>query len=475
MFEDSTATMLMMKLLTAYLFHLGAIGDARAGYVKIQFLRRYPERFQQQLRTSALITSLEQVFITILCETMNLIFLCAQPSFVDLVLNYVAFAGILEIDNQFMGTQESQYPEVSEWIENPSDHVALWLFKDPSRHDRYRLASPAVKIALPVVRVFYKTIYFYGYPIFIIPLSIIGYNTYGAGAVGAAAATKDWAPLDDYQIWEKLWGGGTQVYFELYIYLFLSLGKELFDRCLADRGGLRDTLAKVKYREITSILNLSFYFGSFACLPEGTCKQALLGLFAVVDALVRPLVMYGLAHYAVYYVILVPGTWMVSTLLGISVLISLCVLIAVIFFKFSAAAARPEPLRLVLTLIGVVGVGPIIVYFLLKYAAYYLVEVPLYYAVWVPVLFLCTTPMGLSLLVCIPPCVIWFARAGRDWSWAQRAKVLAGCLLLGPVIVYYSSAYVLYYIIVVPFEVLGTQAGLVALVLATMCLCLVVS
>jgi len=185
-FEDSTPTMLMMKLLTAYLFHLGAMGDCRSGYVKIQFLRRYPERFQQQLRNSALITSLEQVFITILCETMNLLFLCRLPSFVDLVLNYVAFAGILEIDNAFMSTQERQYPEVVEWIETPDPHVALWLFKDPARHDRYRLASPAVKITHPLVRVFYKTIYFYSYPIFIIPLSIIGYNKYGAGATRAA-------------------------------------------------------------------------------------------------------------------------------------------------------------------------------------------------------------------------------------------------------------------------------------------------
>ena len=30
---------------------------------------------------------------------MNLMFLCKQDSFEDLIMNYVAFAGILEIDN----------------------------------------------------------------------------------------------------------------------------------------------------------------------------------------------------------------------------------------------------------------------------------------------------------------------------------------------------------------------------------------
>ena len=40
--------------------------------------------------------------ITILIEYMNLAFLSKQESYEDLIMNYVAFAGILAIDNDFM-------------------------------------------------------------------------------------------------------------------------------------------------------------------------------------------------------------------------------------------------------------------------------------------------------------------------------------------------------------------------------------
>jgi hypothetical protein len=47
---------------------------------------------------------MQQFFVNMLCEIMNLATLAQQPSFQELIMNYVAFAGILEIDNVFMST-----------------------------------------------------------------------------------------------------------------------------------------------------------------------------------------------------------------------------------------------------------------------------------------------------------------------------------------------------------------------------------
>jgi len=71
---------------------------------------------------------------------MNLMFLCKQETFEDLILNYVAFAGILAIDDDFMGIQARNHKKAAEWIESPDEHQELKLFKDPKFHDRLHLA-----------------------------------------------------------------------------------------------------------------------------------------------------------------------------------------------------------------------------------------------------------------------------------------------------------------------------------------------
>lgn len=38
----------------------------------------------------------------LLCESMNLIFLVRQETLVDLIMNYVAFIGISEMDNLYL-------------------------------------------------------------------------------------------------------------------------------------------------------------------------------------------------------------------------------------------------------------------------------------------------------------------------------------------------------------------------------------
>ena len=57
--------------------------------------------------------------VNILCEMMNLATLAQQPSFQELIMNYVAFAGILDIDNIFMSTQLKFFKNLQDLQENP--------------------------------------------------------------------------------------------------------------------------------------------------------------------------------------------------------------------------------------------------------------------------------------------------------------------------------------------------------------------
>jgi hypothetical protein len=95
---------MFMQLLAAYLFHIETLSDAKNSYQRIQFISRYPERFHEKLRPAALFLCAQQFSVNIFCELMNLISLNQQTSFQELIMNYVAFAGILSIDNLYMDT-----------------------------------------------------------------------------------------------------------------------------------------------------------------------------------------------------------------------------------------------------------------------------------------------------------------------------------------------------------------------------------
>lgn len=75
-FNKPTPTFFIMRLVTAYLFHIFALEDGREAYQKLKFLLRYPERFERKLRFSVLIICLEQFSITMAVEYLNLMFLC---------------------------------------------------------------------------------------------------------------------------------------------------------------------------------------------------------------------------------------------------------------------------------------------------------------------------------------------------------------------------------------------------------------
>lgn len=111
---------LMMQMLTAYLFHATALNDTKSSYLKLKYLYRNINKFDDSSVLSAYLVCVQQGGISILCETMNLIFLCKQTTFVDLVLNYVAFAGILAIDDEILESVRLSYQSLIAILEDPS-------------------------------------------------------------------------------------------------------------------------------------------------------------------------------------------------------------------------------------------------------------------------------------------------------------------------------------------------------------------
>ena len=131
---QSYPTLVFMQLLAAYLFHIQTLADAKNSYARILFLIRYPERFNKSLRSPALFLCAQQFSVNILCEIMNLATLAQQPSFQELIMNYVAFAGILDIDNIFMSTQLKFFKGLQQIQENPGDYRYLEMYKNPKFH-----------------------------------------------------------------------------------------------------------------------------------------------------------------------------------------------------------------------------------------------------------------------------------------------------------------------------------------------------
>lgn len=93
-------------------------------------------------------------------------------------MNYVAFVGVLAIDNDFMNIQAKNHKNVNKWIENVTDHPEFKLYKSPKFHDRKQLSNFLTRILFGAIKFFYKVIYFYVTPIFIVLISFLGYNAW---------------------------------------------------------------------------------------------------------------------------------------------------------------------------------------------------------------------------------------------------------------------------------------------------------
>lgn len=176
----------MMQMLTAYLFHATALNDTKSAYLKLKFLYRNLNKFDDSSVLSAYLVCGQQGLISVVCETMNLIFLCKQTTFVDLVLNYVAFAGILAIDDEILESVRLSYQSLIAILEDPSLLKTLKLIKDNTDEltndneggNNEKPKKAYVSVTFHVIRIFYKLVYFYLYPLMVIPLQIYLYKTF---------------------------------------------------------------------------------------------------------------------------------------------------------------------------------------------------------------------------------------------------------------------------------------------------------
>jgi len=90
-------------------------------------------------------------------------------------LNYVAYAGVLEIDNVYMATQKAKYKKLGEIINKPDESNYLQLFKNSKFHHENK-SSPLGIFLLSVGRFTYKWVYFYLLPMLVVPVGIMGWQ-----------------------------------------------------------------------------------------------------------------------------------------------------------------------------------------------------------------------------------------------------------------------------------------------------------
>ena len=100
--------------------------------------------------------------------------LCQLPDFNELVMNYVTFAEILNLDNLYISTQLKYNGDLKEVIDDTSSKPWLRRYKNDKFH-RNDQASKLTKFCEKLVRIIYKLIYFYLLPLLVIPVGYLGY------------------------------------------------------------------------------------------------------------------------------------------------------------------------------------------------------------------------------------------------------------------------------------------------------------
>ena len=77
-FVQPTFSQMTMRLLCCYLFHLGNYKDVGESYKRLKFLRKFPERFNENYIMSALMVTFYQFTASLFVEFANIVFLTRQ-------------------------------------------------------------------------------------------------------------------------------------------------------------------------------------------------------------------------------------------------------------------------------------------------------------------------------------------------------------------------------------------------------------
>jgi len=84
------------------MFHFGNYRDPSDSFKRLKFLRRFPERFDRQYITAAFLLTFYQFTASLMIELAHMVFLCRQRNLVQVMVNYVAFAGVAQLDNLYV-------------------------------------------------------------------------------------------------------------------------------------------------------------------------------------------------------------------------------------------------------------------------------------------------------------------------------------------------------------------------------------
>lgn len=185
-----TFNQMTLRLLCCYLFHLGNYRDVAESYKRLKFLRRYPEKFSPNYIQPAFMVTFFQFTASVFVEFANIIFLTRQENLVELMMNYVAFLGVSQLDNLYV--EATHKMKAAKIILNATGDDEKKIqdairFKKKCSHDVESNTLGRCEYPLPVFmrfvivwfelsRFVYKAIYFYLFPYAIVPVSYLLYD-----------------------------------------------------------------------------------------------------------------------------------------------------------------------------------------------------------------------------------------------------------------------------------------------------------
>ena len=173
-----------------YLYHLSVKDDLAQAFRRLKFLAQNPQKFtKNQLFTAFMVTQF-QILGAILNESVTILFMTRQSDLIDLVMNFVAFEAIINVDNLCRTSSGNQAflriskvgkityaRDSAKGKSGDYENERPNTFSDPQIEDGVCLWK-FISVVQRIQRTLYKGIYFYMFPYFVVPLSYLVYNHY---------------------------------------------------------------------------------------------------------------------------------------------------------------------------------------------------------------------------------------------------------------------------------------------------------
>ena len=101
-FVKPSFNQMTLRLLCSYMFPFGNYREVCESFKRMKFIRRFPERFNGKYIGAAFMLTIYQFTSTIMIELSHMVLLCRQRNLVQIMVNYVAFAGVSQLDNLYV-------------------------------------------------------------------------------------------------------------------------------------------------------------------------------------------------------------------------------------------------------------------------------------------------------------------------------------------------------------------------------------